>query len=161
MAESSATIPGGESAHALRYGQQAYASGKFAARGDAQTSLYVLRNSTSTTNLTELFMDGAYWHMTIPVGGTWTFEIQVTGRNNSGSSAGYLFSGVVKNVGGTTSIVGGAGAVNKTVLAEDVGAWDASVSAVDGSTDALVIQVTGDTSTIRWVGSARLTEVQY
>ncbi|HEY0549975.1 MAG TPA: hypothetical protein VGF13_10265 [Verrucomicrobiae bacterium] len=96
--------------------------------------------------------------MTIPSGATWTFEIQLAARSNTGgNSAGYLFSGVIKNVGGTTAIVG---AVTKTVLAEDVGAWDAN-ALEDNTNDALVVRVNGDNSNIRWVATVRPAEVQY
>src|SRR5262249_24106148 len=42
-----ATIPGGAQANARNYGQMAYASGQFAAPGDAQTSVYVCRATTT------------------------------------------------------------------------------------------------------------------
>jgi hypothetical protein len=42
-----ATVPGGREAAAAHYGEMAYASGSFASTGDAQTSLYVLRRTTT------------------------------------------------------------------------------------------------------------------
>jgi hypothetical protein len=52
------------------------------------------------------------------------------------------------------------GAVTKTVLAEDVGAWDAN-ALEDNTNDALVVRVNGDNSNIRWVATVRPAEVQY
>jgi hypothetical protein len=94
--------------------------------------------------------------MTIPTGATWTFEIQVAARSSGGNSAGYLFSGVIENVSGTTAIVG---TINKTVLADDAGTWDANVLA-DNTNDALIIQVNGDNTSVRWVATVRTTEVK-
>ncbi len=45
-----ATVPGGSHAVATNYGQMAYASGSFAVPGDAQTSIYVLRNVTGSSS---------------------------------------------------------------------------------------------------------------
>ena len=42
-----ATIPGGRQARASSYGQMAYASGQFADKGDAQSSLFVARATTT------------------------------------------------------------------------------------------------------------------
>jgi hypothetical protein len=152
------SIPGGGYAKASHYAQMAYASGAFAAAGDAQTSVYVLRQATSNGTQTELFLDGASARMTIPSGTTWTFSVHVTGRSSAGSSAGYKIEGVIQNNSGTTSIVGTA---PTTVLAEAVAAWDAVVQA-DNTNDALVLKVTGAASTnIRWVATVRTTEVSY
>src|SRR5207248_9048976 len=124
-----------------------YGSGAFANAGDAQASLFVLRNSTSTSGTTELFLDASSERMLIASGATWTFDILVSGRSSTGNSAGYRFIGVIENVSGTTAIVG---SVSKTVIAEDVASWDANVSA-DNTNDALKITVNGDTSSVRWV----------
>ena len=87
--------------------------------------------------------------MSLPVGSTWTFEALVSGRSSGGNSAGYKITGVIKNGSGVTALVGSA---TTTVIAEDVGSWDAVASA-DNTNDALAIKVTGDNSTIRWVAT--------
>jgi len=43
------------------------------------------------------------------------------------------------------------------VLARDVGTWDVTLAAVG---NALVIQVNGDATNVRWVATVRTTEVQ-
>jgi hypothetical protein len=53
-----ATVPGGSAASASLHGQMAYASGAFGAIGDAQSSLFVLRKTTTDNVQTELFLDG-------------------------------------------------------------------------------------------------------
>lgn len=152
----SGTVLGGTAAHARNFGQIAHAGGAFSTIGDAQASQYILRQTTTSGTLIEMFLDAGFARMDIPSGSTWTFEVQVVGRNTLGDSAGYVFSGVIENIGGATALVA---AVNKTILAEDVPAWDASVVA-DNANDALIIKVAGDTSTVRWVATVRTTEVQ-
>lgn len=152
-----ATIPGGRHAQASHYGQHAYASGRFVTTGDAQTSVYVVRRTTSNATQSELYLDGATLRLTVPDGSTWAFEVLVVARSSTGDSAGYRLTGVVENVGGVM-----AGTFQAPqILREDVAAWEAS-AAVDNVNDALIIQVTGAVATtIRWVATVRTTEVSF
>jgi hypothetical protein len=150
------TIPGGSQASARSYGQMAYASGQFATNGDAQTSLYVCRATTTNDTQTEIFLDGTAQRMTVQRNSTWGFDILLAGRDSSGNSAVFQIRGAIKNNAGTTALVG---SLNTTVLAQDVGSWGATVIA-DDANDALTIKVTGAASTtIRWVASVRTVEV--
>ena len=152
-----ATIPGGLQAQAISYGQQAYASGQFVTNGDAQSSLYVLRASTTGLVTNEMFLDGAGKRMKVPANGTWTFDILLTAHNNGVSSAGYHFTGVIENLGG--GFIGFVGTPVKVVLAEDFAGWDANIVA-DTVNNALTINVTGSNgTTVRWVASVRTAEV--
>src|SRR5262249_25837774 len=72
-----ATVPGGSSAVAGLFGQMAYASGQFAATGDAQTSLFVLRNTTTNVTQKELFLDGSVARITLAAGRTMTFDVLI------------------------------------------------------------------------------------
>jgi hypothetical protein len=153
-----ATVPGGRSGVASHYGEQAYASGQFAAGGDAQTSLYVLRQETGDAALTELFLDGSAERITLAADRVMTFDILVVAshRFGGGSSAGYQVAGVIRNIGGVTAFVG---TPIKTVLGENVAGWDVQVEA-DDALDALVVKVQGsNASTIRWVAAVRTVEV--
>ena len=159
---SHATVPGGTKATATHYGEMAYASGEFTAAGDAQSSLYVLRGTTTNATETELSLDGASAYITIAAGRTVVFEIQVAARNqdsgSSATSAGYLIEGVIENAGGTTAFLG---TPTVTVLGEDNTAMDAAVVA-DDANDRLAVKVTGLASTdIRWVATVRTTEVSF
>jgi len=152
-----ATIPGGRYAQANHYGELAYASGRFASTGDAQTSTYVVRRTTSNATQSELFLDGSTLRLTVPDGASWTFEALVVARSSTGDTAGYRLIGVVENVG---SAMGGTFQATQ-VLREDVASWDASAS-TDNVNDALVIRVTGAAgTTIRWVATVRTVEVTY
>jgi hypothetical protein len=152
------TIPGGLQAQASNFGQMAYASGQFAAPGDAQTSVFVCRGVTTTGTQTELFLDGSSQRIAVPLNATWTFDVMISGRTSTGSSAAYRIFGAIKNVANTTTLLG---ALNKTVIGEDVAAWDATVVA-DDTNDALEVRVTGASgTTIRWVASVRTSEVSF
>jgi hypothetical protein len=154
------TVPGGFTVSASHWGEMAYTSTYIANSGDAQTSVYVLSNNTTGITQTELFLDPwATQRITLANNRTLTFDILIVARSSTGSSAGYRIQGVIKNVGGTTSFIGGAPAT--TVLGEDVPAWDA-VAQADDTNDALVIKVTGAASTsIYWVATVRTAEVAY
>jgi len=152
------TIPGGNSGKATLYGQMAYASGCFSSYGDAQTSTYVLRRTTSDANPTPLYLDGSSERLTVGNNRTMTFDILVVGRSLGGDSAGYHVRGVIENSGGTTSFVG---TPTVTTLGEDSASWNVAVEA-DDTNDALVIRVTGEAGkTIRWVATVRTVEVGY
>jgi hypothetical protein len=153
-----AVVPGGAQAKAACQGQMALASGQFASVGDAQTSVYVCRGTTTDGTLTDLFLDGSGQsaRMAMPANSTWGFDILVTGRASGGNSAVYQFRGMVKNNAGTITLTS-----TKTLLAEDVASWDATVVA-DDTYDALVVRVAGAAATnIRWVASVRTVEVTY
>jgi hypothetical protein len=153
-----ATIPGGREAVAPNWGQLAYASGRFVTAGDAQTSIYVMRGSSSGVTLSELFPGTGAGYINLADSRTLTFDILVVGRNATGESAGYEFRGVIERVGSTTAIVG---SISKTVLAEDDTSWDVTVDAND-ATDYLRIRAQGGTDdTVRWVATVRTAEVAY
>jgi hypothetical protein len=99
--------------------------------------------------------------MTIQSGAVWKFHVLVAGTTVTGAIAGtYELTGAIKNVGGTTSLIG---AVAQTSVLEDGGAaaWNATAIA-DNANDALVIQVTGAAATtIRWVARVETTEVTF
>lgn len=167
-----ATVPGGESntasggwslaagtrAVADKYGQVSFSAGRFAADGDAQHSFLVMRNVTTNSTPTELFLDGSSLRLTIPTDTTWVSHILVVARRTDvdGESAGYSITGVIDNNAGTTAAVGG---LATTTIAEDTAAWSC-IATADNTNDALVITVTGENAkTIRWVASVRLAQV--
>lgn len=167
-----ATIPGGLYASASNYCQMAYASGRFSQTGDAQTSVYVLRGITTSSDQTELFLDGSDQRMTIPEDATWTFEIMVAARTETyvgvladADRAGYQCSGVVERNTSSLSLLDSdytsLKMAPKTVIYEDNADWDVTVEA-DDTHHALVIKVTGAANTtIRWVASVRTVEVTF
>lgn len=122
-----------------------------AAGGPSGTTL---SGTTSNNTQTEIFVDGvASSRMTIATNTTWMFSAMVAARSAT-ESAGYKIEGVIKNDGGTTSLVGTA---VKTVFAEEDATWDVTVEA-DDTNDALVFKVTGDAGSVVWEVTANKTE---
>jgi hypothetical protein len=153
------TVPGGAQAVARNYGQMAYASGQFASAGDAQSSVYVCRGTTSDATQTELFLDGVGQRMIMQTNSTWTFDVLITGRASNGNSAGYSIKGTIRNNNGVLSIVQAPAFPSFQSLGEDVLAWDSSV-APDSSHQAFTVRVIGAAATsIRWVATVRTVEV--
>jgi hypothetical protein len=154
------TVPGGLYAATSHYGEMAYAAGRFAATGDAQTSLYVLRQTTTDFNITELLLNGggaSQERLTIANNRTVVFDILVVGRSSTAASAGWHIRGVIENVNGTTAFVG---TPDNSILARDI-AWEVTVAA-DDTNDALIILVLGSPNTnIRWVATVRTVEVSW
>ncbi len=159
------TVPGGLYAKASHYGEMAYASGRFSATGDAQTSVYVLRQTTSGTTSEELFLNGYEGtsnslkeRITIASNRAVAFDILAVGRSSGGESAGYRIVGLIENTGGNTAFIG---TPTTTVLGEDDASWDVVVIA-DNTNDALVIQATGGSGDeVRWVATVRTAEVNW
>lgn len=154
-----ATIPGGAQAAAVSYGQLAYASGMDSSWGDAQTSLYVLRRTTTNAMTAELFLDGARERMLVPSSGTWTFQAMVTARNATGGSAGFRLEGVIKNVGGTVSLVG---TPTVTALGSDITGLGNPQAVADNTNKALILRVTGLAGQrIKWVARVQTAELKF
>jgi hypothetical protein len=135
----------------------AYASGCFTTRGDAQTSVYIVRGTTTNELPTELFLDGFSRRIQVPAESTWTFDVLVAARTTGGASAGYQIQGVIVHNGTITSLR----VSNRTVLSENDDSWNASVVA-NNTYDALEVRVWGATNaTVRWVATVRTAEVRY
>ena len=144
------------------YGGVSQASGQILSQGDAQSSVVVSRKQTmdGTANV-ELFADGAGERLTIPGDAAIAFRVMIVARQtNADNNAAYEFVGLCSNQAGTTGIVG---SITKTVIAETAGiaaTWDADVTCLDATADAVLVRVTGGAATtINWVSRAELTEV--
>lgn len=96
----------------------AYASGSFAAVGDAQASTYIVRRTTTGNQSNQvLYLDGLSLPLSATVGKTWTFIITILGCSSNGVTAGYVIMGAVERVGGTTALVGTPLNVASNILA--------------------------------------------
>lgn len=152
------TISGGSYGLADRYGMRAYATGLFAALGDAQHGIFVLRCKTTTNTAVEMALDGGTTYLTIPSGKYLTGTIKIAGIKSDGSAtASYIRQFSIKNVAGTTTLVG---TVN-TIGIDTASLTAISITANDTS-DYLSVQVTGILSeTWRWVATVDVVEVAY
>lgn len=157
-----ATIPGGSGALASHQGQMAYATGKFAVAGDAQTSVYVMQGEApADRNGTELLLGSGIFKSRLTISNTQTlaFDILIVARSTTGESSAWRYEGVIENNGGVTAFIG---TPIKTTLGEDDAVWDVIVVANDGG-DAL--QITGLSNqsgdAVRFVATVRTVEVAW
>jgi len=131
-----------------RHGMRSHSAGLFASQGDNQLVEFNLRNKTTNTTATTLFLDGASTRLTIPSGKLLTAIVLVQGVKSDGSAVAiYRRMITIKNVGGTTTLVD-----SQTLGTdyEDNASTDIAISA-DNTNDALQINVTGITGeTWRW-----------
>lgn len=103
------TIPGGYEATTKDRAELAYANGKFSSIGDAQYSMYILKNTTSNSGWNSLVLDyPTNSDDTITIDSTTaTFTINISGRNSvTGDSIGFIVRGCVKKISSTVSLVG-------------------------------------------------------
>lgn len=165
VASGNASCAGGVAAVADRYGMYAYASGAFSTAGDAQRVGCVLRRVTTNATPTELFLfydenSGVTERLWIPSGKALFATVTVAGIINGGSKAAhYVRKVAIKNVGGTTALIGTISTVGTDV--EDDAAYNVAITA-DNTNDALIITVTGKAAeTIRWVAHVEGVEIAY
>jgi hypothetical protein len=129
--------------------------------GVAQNIIHILHGKTTTNAAVELLAGD--WNegttrLTVPSGRVMTGLLAIVGTKSDGATvASYMRQVTIKNVGGTTSLVG---TVN-TVGTDEAGGTSISITAND-TNDALKVEVTGITSEVwRWVCTANMTEMTY
>ena len=160
IADKSWTVATGSYSKADRVGQIAHAAGYFAASGDAQSARFVLRKKTTDATPTTLMLDGSTTRLTIPSGKIMFCDILISGIKSDGSaSACYKRKVAIKNVAGTTALVGTVEAIGTDI--EDNVLTDVAITA-DNTNDALDISVTGIAAeTWRWVAVVEGLEIAY
>jgi len=150
----------GSQAIADRYGQYAFCSNIFAGQGDNQYVRFNLRRKTTDATPTTLMLDGSSTRLTIPSGKILFANILISGIKSDGSAAAcYKRKVSIKNVGGTTSLVGSVETIGTDI--EDNASTDVTITA-DNTNDALDISVTGIAAeTWRWVAVVEGLEIAY
>ncbi len=153
---------GGEAVSA-QIGKVARASGKFAARGDAQGGQFVLRSDTTDATAEAMTTNNSTAGSTnqiVAASDTCiTFHGTITAMQNGAQAyGGWEIKGMLVNDGGTTSLA--LGNVSD-MAATNASSWAVALSA-DNTNNALKIQVTGEAShNIRWVANVQTAEVTY
>lgn len=156
------SIAAGEGALSDKHGQWSVSGGYFAAGGDSQTSVLTLRNNTSSTTPTVLFLNGSSSRLTIPNNTFATFTILVSASTATATSQRYSYKlegciGKGTTAGSTSMPV----AVTKTVIYEHDSAADVDATA-DTTNGALSITVTAANSTAtRWSASVMWNQVGF
>jgi len=156
------TVSGGRNACAYQFGQQAHSSGRFTSTGDSQRSTFVLRKTTTNATPTQLALDGTAGtaKIAIPSGKAFFITASIAGILSTGAKAAhYIRKASIKNVAGTTALIGAISTVGTDV--EDDAAYDVTVTAND-TDDTLDIAVTGKAAeTIRWTAVVEAVEIAY
>ena len=141
-------------------GQTTRSEGFFSSPGDAQSSQFILRASSTDSNWTTL-NNNNNTAILLASNRTFTFSSYIVARSlTSSKNAAYKLEGLLYNDGYGASIIG---TPIKTIIGEDDTSWDVRV-AISGSgaggTDYLLTQVSGSNSTtINWVAKVDLLEV--
>jgi hypothetical protein len=137
-------------------------AGASAAANNARYSDFPYSAQTTNATATEIFLGAtASNRLTIAAGRAIGFRMNVVAYSTTDTIGRvWRIEGGIKNVGGTTSLIG---TVSKTSIADD-GAdslnWDVTVTA-DDTNDSLKIAVTGSTSkTINWTVRVDAVETQ-
>jgi hypothetical protein len=155
-----ASIATGYIALANRYGQRSHQAGTFAAAGDCQRVDFSLLAKTTNATPTLMTLDLSTARLTITSGKMMLFNILISGIKSDGTaSACYKRKVAIKNVGGTTSLVGTVETIGTDI--EDNASTDVAITA-DNTNDALQINVTGIAAeTWRWAAVVEGLEIAY
>jgi hypothetical protein len=153
----------GKQAVSNHYGGLTFSGSRLSVHGDAQTALLNVGRTVTHTgaNWYELFENNnaASARILVPTDTLYTFDILVSGATAGlAKSFGFAINGVIKNDGGTTTLL----ASNVTTLydTDDV-SYDARVTA-DDTNDALLVEVSDADSSgdvVKWLASVRLASV--
>ena len=151
----------GAYAKADYFGQVAHAAGRFNNTGDAQRSEYLLRNTTSGSTATNLFLDGSSAVMGMSANQTtWGYTATVSAYDSTDNYAGrWKIEGCIKrDSSGNVTMVG-----MPTITSWMDSNFTGSATCVaDNTAKALQVQVAGMASkTIRWVAQVKTEQVSF
>jgi len=142
-------------------GKLAHGSGRFAATGDAQGGQFILRAATTDATATVLTTNNSTAGSTNQIVAASDTCIMFSGtivamQNGAQDQGGWEIKGLLKNDGGTTTLVSS----NIQTFADGNG-WTVALSA-DNTNNALAITCTGEAAhNIRWVANISTSEVTY
>ena len=126
--------------------------------GSGQAVDYVCGISTTNNTPTELVLSYFGTSATVTSGSVYGFIVNVVGVKAGGSAVAYYTRrGMIKNVSGTTSLVGSIQTIGTDI--EDSAGTDITITA-DDTNDRLKIEATGIASEVwRWTAQVSLVEV--
>ena len=151
----------GFQSRAYQQSQFAFAAGNFAAVGDAQGSMYILRCATTDATPTVLTTDGGAgqnWNqIEVQTDQCLTFDGTITAMQNGAQSyASWRVEGLLVNDGGTTTVANSA-----ITVIDNQSNWGLTLTA-DNTNKCLAITFTGEAAhNIRAVANIRTSEVTY
>lgn len=163
-----ASVPGGKDALAINYGQMAYASGSFAAAGDAQTCTYLFRGVTSDETFNELYLDGISKRLRFAPGTAGIYEVLIVGTTSLASAPTFSRDLIAYKLRGgfdqrTANSIRHIRRSAELIGDGFIGYPDPEVNQVTevNGERTLGISVRGFSSPMRWVASMRTVEVVF
>jgi hypothetical protein len=161
LADGFASFSNGYNAKASNYCEFSHSSGIFANNGDCQSGKLQARKQTSTTSLTELFLDGNSCRFTLLDGDAYSCRITVLGKQADGSCGTAVYQVLIKNEGGTTSLTGNMQTIVAWFGDTNIGTPTWSISA-DDTNDALSIKIIpANTTSTRWTAVIEHVKINY
>ena len=142
-------------------GKFVFSNGMFAAAGDAQGGMFILKADTTNATATVLTTNNSTAHSNNQIKANSdtciTFDGTITAMQNGAQAfASFKIEGLLVNDGGTTTLANSA-----ITIIDNQSSWGLALSA-DNTNNALAITVTGEAShNIRWVANIRTSEVTY
>jgi hypothetical protein len=145
----------------------AHGGSRFVSAGEVQYERVIFSRQTTTGAASEMFLDGAEAvyngvaptrRFVLDTNCAYAFSILAVGRRRDvvGEAAAYKIEGAIRSNAGTVSFIG---TPTKTVLGEDVAAWDVAVSA-NNTNKTLELIATGEAAkTIRWSAVVELIKI--
>jgi hypothetical protein len=141
-----------------RYGQVAFANGRFTAIGDAQNSRFILRGQSTNTTARNLTLTGASTSgfLGIPVGKVMAMTINIAGISSLGAVAHYVRQYAVRNLLGTSTQV-----YAPVTIGTDFASGTSIALSVNDPDDTIRIVVTGTSGPTywRWVATIDAVEI--
>jgi hypothetical protein len=141
-----------------RYGQVAFANGRFAAIGDAQSSRFILRGQSTSTTARNLTLTGliSSGFLGIPVGKVMAMTINIAGISSLGAVAHYVRQYAVRNLLGTSTQV-----YAPVTIGTDFASGTSIALSVNDPDDTIRIVVTGTSGPTywRWVATIDAVEI--
>ena len=158
----------GDNALSAVKGKVAYASGRFAAQGDAQGGQFIFRADTTDATAEALTTNNSTASTTnqiiLPNNSAYSFSGTIIARQQASGGSNYAsweIKGALLRDATAASTVLGNGIVNKLYATAGASAWAVALTA-DTTNGGLKVEVTGAAATnIRWVATVNTSEVTY
>ena len=158
----------GASSNSIEIGKIAFSNDKFAAVGDSQSGLFVLRSDTTDATAEALTTNNSTASTTnqiiLPNNSAYSFSGTIIARESAAAGSDYAsweIKGALLRDGSAATTVLGNGIVNKLYATAGASAWAVALTA-DTTNGGLKIEVTGAAATnIRWVATVNTSEVTY
>jgi hypothetical protein len=142
LAEGANSVAFGQDAVATKAAQTVFAGGKFQTPGDAQFSIYHLRQSTDDAVPTRMYFNGTSGQLTIAENTLWYFEVKLTAYDTTVDAASVwsIRGGIQRDYNGAAQLVGPATVES---WGDDWNANATVTATADNVNKALALTVTG------------------